>query len=679
MTAYQNLAFQNMLAPLDLGFTTLKNRIVMGSMHTGLEDRFWNYGKLAAYFEERAKGGTAMMITGGIAMNKRAWLKPLAGTLNSYVDVLNHRRVTSAVHKHDSKILMQVLHAGRYGYHPFSVSASSIKSPINPFKPREMTDAQIRQTIADYANTARLAQLAGYDGIEIMGSEGYLLNQFICRRVNQRTDQWGGPVENRMRFPVEIVKAVRDLVGPNFIICYRLSLIDLVPGGNTWDEIVTIAKALEAAGVTILNTGIGWHEARIPTIATQVPRAAFREVTARIKRELKIPVMASNRINTPEVCEDIVGSGDADLISMARPLLADADFVNKTAAGQPDAINTCIACNQGCLDLAFSNQRVTCLVNPRAGYETELVYLKAARAKKVAVVGGGMAGLTAATVAAGRGHDVTLFEAASDIGGQFNMAAAVPGKEEFLETIRYYRHEVQRTGVKVQLNTRVSHDTLAGFDEVVIATGVKPRTPKFPGVDHPKVLSYPQVLRGEVEVGLRVAVIGSGGIGVDTCAFLLEEHNQPVAEWARHWGIDMSVSEEGGLAAPERRHARREITMLQRKPGQKKMGAGPGLTTGWAHKALLGQFGVKMIAEAEYLKVDDLGLHVRIGGNETRILDVDHVILCAGQESVTDLVPRDKDGKITDKRYHVIGGAAVAGELDARRAIREGAELAASL
>ncbi len=671
-------AYDHMLAPLDLGFTTLKNRIVMGSMHTGLEDRFWNYGKLAAYFGERAKGGTAMMITGGIAMNKQGWLLPLAGTMSSYADIINHRRVTSAVHEHDGKILMQILHAGRYAYHPFSVSASSVKSPINPFKPKEMSEKTILQTIEDYAHTARLAQLAGYDGVEIMGSEGYLLNQFTCARVNQRKDNWGGPVENRMRFPVEIVRAVRRACGPNFIICYRQSLIDLVPGGNTWEDIVTIAKALEAAGITILNTGIGWHEARVPTIATQVPRAAFRSVTARMKKELKVPVMASNRINTPEVCEDIVSSGDADLISMARPLLADPEFVNKTASGKPEAINTCIACNQGCLDLTFQAKRATCLVNPRAGYETELVYLKTRKAKKIAVVGGGMAGLTAATIAADRGHDVTLFESASDIGGQFNMAANVPGKEEFLETIRYYRNEVQRTGVKVKLNTQVSHDTLTSYDEVVIATGVKPRIPKFPGYDHPKVLRYPQVLRGEVNVGLRVAVIGSGGIGVDTCAYLLEEHNQSVEHWAKYWGVDFNVT-ENGLAAPERRHAQREITMLQRKPGQKKMGAGPGKTTGWAHKILLNQFGVKMLAECEYLKVDDLGLHIRVGDNETRILDVDHVILCAGQESVTDLIPRDKEGKITDKRYHVIGGAKLAGELDARRAIREGAELAARL
>lgn len=671
-------AYNHMLAPLDLGFTTLKNRIVMGSMHTGLEDRFWNYGKLAAYFGERAKGGTALMITGGIAMNKQGWLLPLAGTMSHRADILNHRRVTSAVHEHGGKILMQILHAGRYAYHPFSVSASSVKSPINPFKPKEMSEKTILQTIEDYANTARLAQLAGYDGVEIMGSEGYLLNQFTCARVNQRKDNWGGPVENRMRFPVEIVRAVRAKVGPNFIICYRQSLIDLVPGGNSWEDIVTIAKALEKAGITILNTGIGWHEARVPTIATQVPRAAFRSVTARIKKELTVPVMASNRINTPEVCEDILSSGDADLISMARPLLADPEFVNKTAAGTPEAINTCIACNQGCLDLTFSNKRATCLVNPRAGYETELVYLKTRKAKKIAVVGGGMAGLTAATVAADRGHDVTLFEAAAEVGGQFNMAANVPGKEEFQETIRYYLNELQRTGVKVKLNARVSHDTLTSFDEVVIATGVKPRIPKFPGIDHPKVLSYPQVLRGEVNVGLRVAVIGSGGIGVDTCAYLLEEHNQSVEHWAKYWGVDFNVT-ENGLMAPERRHASREITMLQRKPGQKKMGAGPGKTTGWAHKILLNQFGVKMLAEVEYLKVDDLGLHIRIGENETRILDVDHVILCAGQESVTDLIPRDKEGKITDPRYHVIGGAKLAGELDARRAIREGAQLAARL
>ena len=671
-------SFPHLLAPLDLGFTKIPNRVVMGSMHTGLEDRFWDYGKLAAYFAERAKGGVGMMITGGIAPNRQAWLKPLAGSLNHYVDVLNHRRLTSAVHRYDSKIIMQILHAGRYAYHPFSVSASPIKSAINPFKPRQLSDAKILSTIEDFANTAKLAKLAGYDGVEIMGSEGYLLNQFVCPRANQRTDRWGGSVENRMRFPVEIVKAVRKIVGKNFIIIYRMSLIDLVPNGNTWPEIVQISQALEAAGVNIMNTGIGWHEARVPTIATQVPRMAFRQVTANIKKELSIPVIASNRFNTPEDCEATIAAGDADLISMARPLLADAEFVNKAKAGQPEAINTCIACNQGCLDLAMNNQRVTCLVNPRAGYETELVYLKTKQPKTIAVVGGGMAGLTAATVAASRGHHVTLFEAAADIGGQFNMAAAIPGKEEFQETIRYYRHELKRTGVQVKLNSKVSREHLGGFDEVVVATGVLPRIPKFEGLDHPKVVAYNQVLRGEVEVGQRVAVIGSGGIGIDTCAYLLEHPNQTVDQYCQQWGIDLDVTDQGGLTAATRPPKTREITMLQRKTGVKKMGAGPGKTTGWIHKAVLGQHAVKMLAEVEYVKVDDLGLHIRVAG-EAQILNVDHVILCAGQVSVNELAKLDDKGQPLDSRYHVIGGAKFAGELDARRAIREGAELAARL
>lgn len=671
-------SFPHLLDPLDLGFTKIPNRVVMGSMHTGLEDRFWDYGKLAAYFAERAKGGVGMMITGGIAPNRQGWLKPLAGSLNHYADVLNHRRLTSAVHRYDSKIIMQILHAGRYAYHPFSVSASPIKSAINPFKPRQLSDAKILSTIEDFANTAKLAKLAGYDGVEIMGSEGYLLNQFVCPRANQRTDRWGGSVENRMRFPVEIVKAVRKIVGKNFIIIYRMSLIDLVPNGNTWPEIVQISQALEAAGVNIMNTGIGWHEARVPTIATQVPRMAFRQVTANIKKELSIPVIASNRFNTPEDCEATIAAGDADLISMARPLLADAEFVNKAKAGQPEAINTCIACNQGCLDLAMNNQRVTCLVNPRAGYETELVYLKTKQPKTIAVVGGGMAGLTAATVAASRGHHVTLFEAAADIGGQFNMAAAIPGKEEFQETIRYYRHELKRTGVQVKLNSKASTTELAGFDDVVVATGVLPRIPKFEGLDHPKVVAYNQVLRGEVEVGQRVAVIGSGGIGIDTCAYLLEHPNQTVAQYCEQWGVDLNVQDQGGLKHATRPPKTREITMLQRKTGVKKMGAGPGKTTGWIHKAVLGQHAVKMLAEVEYVKVDDLGLHIRVAG-EAQILNVDHVILCAGQVSVNELAKLDDKGQPLDSRYHVIGGAKFAGELDARRAIREGAELAARL
>lgn len=671
-------AYPHLMSPLDLGFTTLRNRVVMGSMHTGLEDRFWDYGKLARYFEERAQGGVGLIITGGIAPNRQGWLKPLGGSLTHYPDILNHRRVTQAVHRHQGKIVMQILHAGRYGYHPLVKSASAIRSPISPFKPREMSERDILSTIDDFARTARLAQLAGYDGVEIMGSEGYLLNQFISRRVNQRTDRWGGSVENRMRFPIEIVKAIRKAVGDKFILVYRLSLIDLVPNGNTWSDVVTIAKALEAAGVTILNSGIGWHEARVPTIATQVPRMAFRDVTARIKQEVSIPVIASNRFNDPNDCEETLAKGDADMVSMARPLLADPEFVNKAAAGQADAINTCIACNQGCLDLVMANKRATCLVNPRAGYETELVYLKAKKTKKVAVVGGGMAGLTAATVAASRGHDVTLFESAADIGGQFNIAANIPGKEEFKETIRYYRQEIARTGVKVLLNTRASATHLTAFDDVIIASGVKPRIPKIPGINHPKVVTYQQVLRGEVEVGARVAVIGSGGIGVDTCEFLLEHPHQTVAQYCDQWGIDLSVTEEGGLTNPKRPAKGRQIWLLQRKAGDRRMGSGPGKTTGWLHRATLNQHGVQMLAGVEYLNIDDAGLHIRTP-TDTRILDVDHVIICAGQESEQELFTLNEQGQPVQPNYHVIGGARVAGELDARRAIREGATVAAKL
>ncbi|MFP5441831.1 MAG: FAD-dependent oxidoreductase [Gammaproteobacteria bacterium] len=678
MTVSSSTPYPHLMAPLKLGSATLRNRIMMGSMHTGLEDRFWNYGKLAAYFGERAKGGTGLIVTGGISVNRRGWLLPAGGTMNSKSDVANHRKVTDAVHAHGGHILMQVIHAGRYGYHPFSESASEVKSRINPFKPREMSTARCWEVIGDFARASALAKEAGYDGVEVMSSEGYLLNQFLCKRVNHRDDEFGGDITGRMKMVVEATRAIRKACGPDFIIMVRLSMLDLVEGGNTGEEIITVAKALEAAGATLLNTGVGWHEANIPTIVTSVPRAAFRQATAMVKRNVNIPVVASNRINMPDTCEDIIASGDADMVSMARPLLADPYFAAKAQAGKADEINTCIGCNQACLDHTFKAKRSTCLVNPQACYETELVYVKTSARKKIAVVGGGMAGVSAATVAAQRGHDVTLFEASGDIGGQFDMAANVPGKEEFKETIRYFRKQLQLTGVKVQLNHRVKKGELDGkFDEIVIATGVAPRTPKIPGIDHPKVLSYPDVLRAGKPVGKKVAVIGAGGIGIDMCEFLLaEESPQSVESWAKEWGVDFSSKTPGGLVEPAHLAPKREVYMLQRKEG--KMGNGPGKTTGWVHRLTLQHHGVQMLDGVEYLKIDDAGLHIRVKG-ETKVLPVDNVIICAGQESVRDAAPLDDMGKPTDKRYHVIGGADVAAELDAKRAIRQGAELAARL
>jgi 2,4-dienoyl-CoA reductase (NADPH2) len=587
--------------------------------------------------------------------------------------------VTEAVHKEGGRIALQILHAGRYGYHPFQVSASAVKSPINPFKPRAMRERLILETIEDYARCAKLAQAAGYDGVEIMGSEGYLINQFLCKRVNKRTDQWGGTIENRMRFPVEIIKALRQSLGSKFLIVFRLSLLDLVEGGNTWDEIVITAKALEAAGVNLLNTGIGWHEARIPTIATSVPRAAFRDVTARMRKELRIPVCASNRINTPEVAEDILASGDADLVSMARPLLADAEFVNKAAAGKADEINTCIACNQACLDHVFSMKRASCLVNPRACHETELQILPAQRKKKVAVIGGGMAGLSAATTAAERGHDVTLFEASPKLGGQFRMAAVIPGKEEFRETIRYFEKQILRTGVKLVLGKKIdAQDLDASFESIIVATGVVPRMPQIEGLQHPKVLSYAEVLRDGKPVGTKVAVIGAGGIGIDVSEFLLHEPDQTVEAFQKAWGIDTKADREGGLGIPAKSKPRREIWLLQRKPASKSMGSGPGKTSGWVHKITLSREGVHMMGGVEYLKIDDQGLHINHDG-QSKILAVDTIVICAGQDSVRDLVPVDANGKVSDARFQVIGGADFAAELDAKRAIRQGMELAAKL
>ncbi|WP_213687050.1 FAD-dependent oxidoreductase [Acinetobacter sp. WY4] len=673
--------YANILKPLHLGFTTIKNRVVMGSMHTGLEDRFYNYPKLAAYFGERAKGGVGLLITGGISPNRQGWLLPAGGTMNTLGDIAPHRLVTHAVHKHGAKILLQILHAGRYGYQPFVVSASPIKSPISPFKPREMSDKQILNTIQDYVKTAIIAKKAGYDGVEIMGSEGYLLNQFLSRHVNQRVDRWGGPIENRMRFAVEIVKAIREEIGEKFIICFRLSLLDLVHDGNTMQEVITVAKALEKAGITLLNTGIGWHEARIPTIVTSVPRAAFVDYTAEVKKHVSVPVIASNRINMPDTAEAILASGQADMVQMARPLLADAFWVNKTATNRVDEINTCIACNQACLDHTFKNQRATCLVNPRAAYETELVYVKTKKPKSIAVIGGGVAGLSAATVAASRGHDVTLFEASHEVGGQFNLAKVIPGKEEFHETIRYFKVQLEKTGVDLRLNTRVNREQLEreGFDEVIVATGVVPRALNIEGSQAPQVLSYAEVLRG-APVGDRVAVIGAGGIGFDVSEFLLKPPHQiqpqPVDEWKREWGVDSHPDyvTEGGLQRAEVEPPVREIYLLQRK--KTPLGAGLGKTSGWVHRAQLKKHAVRMLRGVQYKSVTDEGLWIEVDGH-AQLLRVDTIVVCAGQESVKDLMP--SAGENTLAQYHIIGGAKLAAELDAKRAIREGAELAAKL
>ncbi len=672
--------YPHLLAPLDLGFTTLRNRVIMGSMHTGLEDRFYNYGKLAAFYRERAKGGVGLIVTGGISPNRQGWLLPFGGTLNFIGDVFNHRRVTTAVHAEGGKILMQILHAGRYAYQPFGVSASAVKSPISPFTPRALTERGIEATIGDYARCAKLAKLAGYDGIEVMGSEGYLLNQFLCVRTNQRQDRWGGSIENRMRLPVEIVKRVRAAVGSDFIIMYRHSLLDLVDGGNTWDDVVAVAKALESAGVNILNTGFGWHEARVPTIVTSVPRAAFASLAGRLRREVKVPVVASNRINMPFEADDIIARGDADMVSMARPFLADPQFVVKATSGRTDEINTCIACNQACLDHTFANKRATCLVNPRACYETELVYAKAATPRRVAVVGAGPAGLSAATVAAQCGHQVTLFDSSDAVGGQFKIAMQIPGKEEFAETVRYFRRQLDITGVNLQLGVRVTREQLlaGGYDDVIVATGIKVRMPPIPGIDHPKVLSYLDVLQHKAHVGKRVAIIGAGGIGFDVSEYLLHDPShplpQPVASWTREWGVDLAGHTSGGIVTPAEPEACRQIFLLQRKTS--KLGAGLGKTSGWVHRATLSRHGVVMMPGVRYNKIDDHGLHITVG-DQDRLLAVDNVVVCAGQNSLTELMP--PDGSTGGPRFHKIGGAALASELDAKRAIREGAELAARL
>jgi 2,4-dienoyl-CoA reductase (NADPH2) len=676
--------YPNLFAPLDLGFTTLKNRVMMGSMHTGLEDRFYHYGKLAAFYRERARGGVGLIVTGGISPNRQGWLLPFGGTLNFVGDVPNHRRVTRAVHEEGGKILLQILHAGRYGYQPLVVSASNRKSPISPFRPRALTESGIESTIEAYVRCARLAKQAGYDGVEVMGSEGYLLNQFLCARTNLRQDRWGGTLENRMRLAVEIVRRTRAAVGTGFIIMYRHSVLDLVEGGNSWEEVVQVAQALEEAGVTILNTGYGWHEARIPTIVTSVPRAAFAGVAGRLRKEVNIPVVASNRINMPHDAESVLARGDADLVSMARPFLADPDWVAKASAGRSDEINTCIACNQACLDHTFSNKRATCLVNPRACHETELVFRPAARRRRIAVVGAGPAGLSAATVAAERGHEVTLFDAAERIGGQFKVAMRIPGKEEFAETVRYFGRKLELTGVKLRLGQRLTCEMLreelvaGGYDDVIVATGVTVRMPRIEGVDHPKVLSYLDVLRDRAPVGGRVAIIGAGGIGFDTAEYLLHDPTEalpaPLHKWTGEWGVDLNVATPGGLAEAEKPTPLRSIWLLQRKTT--RPGAGLGKTSGGVHRATLARNGVVMMAGVQYDRIDDAGLHITVGG-ERKLLEVDNVVICAGQESLAELMP--SEGASPGPAFHKIGGAALAAELDAKRAIREGAELAARL
>jgi 2,4-dienoyl-CoA reductase (NADPH2) len=679
----QAITYPHLLKPLDLGFTSLKNRVMMGSMHTGLEDRFYNYPKLAEYFRERAKGGVGLIVTGGISPNRQGWLLPFGGTVSSIFDVLNHRKVTQAVHEEGGKILMQILHAGRYGYQPFVVSASSIKSPISMFKPKALTEQGIQSTIQAYVRCAKLAKMAGYDGVEIMGSEGYLLNQFLCKRTNKRTDHWGGSIENRMRLAVEIVRQVRAEVGTNFILMYRHSVLDLVEGGNSWDEVVAVAQSLEAAGVTLFNTGIGWHEARTPTIVTSVPRAAFASVAARLKKAVKVPVIASNRINMPDEAEALIASGDVDMVSMARPFLADSEWVNKVAQGRVDEINTCIGCNQACLDHTFANKRASCLVNPRAGHETELVYRKTAQRKKVAVVGAGPAGLSAATVAAECGHDVTLFDSSDRIGGQFNVAMQVPGKEEFAQTLRYFAKRIEITGVKVKLNKRVTRAQLLkqGFDDIIVATGIVPRMPRIPGVEHAKVVTYLDVLQRKVTLGKRVAIVGAGGIGFDVGEFLLHDPSValPVSieHWCQEWGVDLQAQAHGGLVTPAAAHPYRQLFLLQRKAS--RVGAGLGKTSGWVHRAVLQRNGVEMLAGVEYVRIDDAGLHITVHG-EARVLEVDHIVMCAGQEPLAELMPSgDAPSEAGAPQFHKIGGAALASELDAKRAIREGAELAARL
>jgi 2,4-dienoyl-CoA reductase (NADPH2) len=690
------LNYPHLLAPLDLGFTTLKNRVLMGSMHTGLEDGRRNFARMAAFFAERARGGVGLIVTGGFAPNIEGWAKPFAGTLATSAAARRHREVTDAVHAEGGKIALQILHTGRYGYQPFCVAPSRIKSPISPFTPRELSARGIERQIRAFVRCAKLAREAGYDGVEVMGSEGYFINQFLVTHTNQRSDEWGGAYANRMRLAVEIVRRVREAVGPDFIIVYRISLIDLIPDGSSWPEVLQLARAISAAGATILNTGIGWHEARIPTIATSVPRAAFTWVTKKLRDALRAegvttPVVTSNRINMPEVAEEVLARGDADLVSLARPFLADAEFVLKAAQGRRDEINTCIACNQACLDHTFANKVSSCLVNPRACHETELAIVRVPARKRFAVVGAGPAGLAAATTLAERGHEVHLHEASDRIGGQFNMAKVIPGKEEFAETLRYYARRLELTGVRLHLGRRVDAAALSAqrCDAVILATGVAPRDPAIPGQDHPRVLTYIDVLLHRKPVGRKVAIVGAGGIGFDMAEYLATGTDlgraSPSTEpslWRREWGVADPERERGGVTRPQPEPPAREVLLLQRKPG--RHGASLGKTTGWIHRAALKMKNVELLAGVNYERIGPspepgrVGLAISVGAERTdgTVLAVDTIVLCAGQEPLRELQAPLVAAGVS---VHLIGGALEAGELDAKRAIDQGTRLAAGL
>ncbi|MFD5782195.1 FAD-dependent oxidoreductase [Streptomyces sp. NPDC126933] len=670
--------YPHLLSPLDLGFVTLPNRVLMGSMHIGLEEAENGFARMAAFYAARARGGAGLIVTGGIAPNERG--RPYEGgaKLTTEAEAGRHRQVTDAVHAAGGRIALQILHFGRYAYHQDLVAPSALKAPISRHVPHALTDAEVEETVEDFVRAAELAHSAGYDGVEVMGSEGYLINEFIAGVTNRRADRWGGSYENRMRFPLEIVRRIRERVGPEFILIYRLSMLDLIPGGSSLDEVITLAQAVEAAGATLINTGIGWHEARIPTIATSVPRGAYSWVTQKLMGSVSVPLITSNRINTPEVAERLLAEGRADMVSLARPFLADPDFVAKARDGDADAINTCIGCNQACLDHTFSGRITSCLVNPRACHETELVLSPTRRRKRVGVVGAGPAGLALAVSAAEQGHEVTLYDAASEIGGQLNLAKRVPGKEEFDETLRYFRNRLSRYEVELRLNTPVTAEELsdAGYDEIVVATGVTPRTPEIPGVDHPSVVSYLDVLRGAARVGERVAIIGAGGIGFDVAEFLTdggEGASLDPETYFRHWGVDTGYHSPGGLRAPERPKPPRTVHLLQR--GTDKVGAGLGKTTGWIHRTELKHRGVTMVAGVTYDRIDDAGLHLTVNGGST-VLPVDTVVLCAGQEPRRGLYERLRAAGMS---VHLIGGADVAAELDAKRAIDQGTRLAATL